>query len=158
MKKIIFLIIPFLIFSCSEKKVEENKISETEKENNFTIWNHDWWIEIVWNKEKTWNETIKFIYKNEKNLIIDISKKEDLEKLSELKLFNWNSIILNIYSKDIFWKEILNYLNWANWEILNFILESEKIKDFKISNEEKEIFEKLNFKTKKIYINWKKYE
>lgn len=158
MKKIFFLIIPFLIFSCSNENNNKEYIStwKIEKENSFP-YSDILKINLLWEDSQEWKNTLKFLYQNSNSLIIWVDKKENLIDLKWIWKQKFYS--LNIKTKtNIFWKEILNYLNWTNWEILTFDLKSEEIKDFKLSNEEKEIFEKLNFKTKEIYINWNKYE
>lgn len=155
MKKIIFLIICFFIISCSVKNDEKIESNSWKTEKNFYIWNHDWWIELVWNKEKTWNNTLKFIYENQKNLIIWINRKDDLKFLEDIKNFKWNSIMFEIFTEEVKLKKILINLNNLKWELLNFNIKNENIKNFEISDEEKEIFRSLDFKTKNIFVNWK---
>lgn len=158
MNKIILLIIPFLLFSCSENKEiqNENKFlkMQTEKENWFP-YSKNYQINLSWKDDSSWKNTLELIFSTTNQLNISIDKKEQIKDLKWLWNYKFSWLIFDIYDENIFWKELLNYLTWNKWDILTFNIKNENIKEFEISDKKKEIFRSLDFKTKNIFVNWK---
>ena len=169
MKKIITLIIlTFILFSCGEEKLPNNKnIKHIDKcsQGSFSV---DWVLLDFWclYKDSWWEKIRKLIYKNFDNIVIEMDSKNFLDWIENYK---WDELLIHIWYN--IWKENSVEILKKLWKLklkmitidirdnyINSIFETQNIKSIELTEEEAKAFSKINAKFKDLMLTlWKKW-